>query len=153
MAATRGAKGKGKSPPKTPKAAQAAPMRKPRTGKGLLRTGNPGNAGGAGRPASAIREHLRGSFADRIKTLEQIADGEALVKMKGGDGVEVEMLTSAEVSDRLKALDMMAKFGLGKDVSLDDVKAKLKETLDVIDEECAPETAARIRERLRSVWR
>lgn len=40
-----------------------APLRKPATGKGLLRSGNPGNKGGTGRPLStftAFMASLRG---------------------------------------------------------------------------------------------
>ena len=51
---------------------------------------------GPGRPASAIRKKLKGSFANRVKILKEIAD----------DG--------AKDSDRLKALDLMAKYGLGE---------------------------------------
>ncbi len=72
-----------------------------RVGKNrALIPGNPGNSGGkkgrSGRPPSALREQLRGSFADRIPILECMADN-----------------TSASASDRLKALDMMARYGLG----------------------------------------
>jgi hypothetical protein len=121
---------------------------------GRIRSGSkPGmNGPGPGRPASAIREHLRGSFADRMHILEQIADGEALVKIKGPSG-ESEVTVSAEVSDRIKALDMMGKYGLGKNVSEEDVRQKLLETFLILQEECSRDVADRIIERMRPVWR
>jgi hypothetical protein len=79
------------------------PNKNPRRGVGNnpnLIPGNPGNSGGkkgrSGRPPSALREQLRGSFAERIPVLEQMVD---------------DAKTSA--SDRLRALDLMAKYGLG----------------------------------------
>lgn len=62
---------------------------------GALRNGGP-NAGGTGRPPSEIRKKLRGSFEDRVKVLEAIADD-----------------TKASPADRMRALDLMGKYGLG----------------------------------------
>ena len=47
---------------------------------------------GPGRPSSAIRAKLRGSFDDRIEIIEDIADDE-------------------DSTDRLKALKLMAEYG------------------------------------------
>jgi hypothetical protein len=130
--------------PSTNSAANSAQVTKPEngslvpspTGRGMLRHGSKkGNTPGPGRPPSAIREALRASFDKRITILEEIADG------------------GEQDSDRLKAVDILAKYGLGKDVSVEDVKSRLAQTLDIIDEECDGERAARIRERLRPVWR
>jgi hypothetical protein len=55
-----------------------------------------GKPGRSGRPPSIIRQRLRGSFEDRIKVLEEIADD-----------------TKASTTDRMRALDLMAKYGLG----------------------------------------
>lgn len=70
----------------------------PAHGRGALRYGaQPGtNAGGTGRPASELRARLRGSLADRTAIIEEIAD----------DGEQ-------SAADRLKAIDLMAKYGLG----------------------------------------
>jgi hypothetical protein len=66
-------------------------------GKGaLLAGGKPGNKGGTGRPPSAIRAQMRGSLAERISIAEAIADDK-----------------DAKASDRLHALDLLAKYGLG----------------------------------------
>jgi len=55
-----------------------------------------GKAGRSGRPPSVIRQKLRGSFEDRIKVLESIADDK-----------------KASKADRMRALDLMAKYGMG----------------------------------------
>ena len=61
-----------------------------------------GRQPGSGRPPSRIRHALRQSFEDRIRLLEEIADG------AGG---------KTTVGDRLRALDILAKYGLGADRS------------------------------------
>ena len=81
------------------------PEKKPEPGElvpgkngGRIRNGSkPGtNRGGTGRPPSVIRQRLRGSFEDRIPVLEEIADDR-----------------KASLGERLKALDLMAKYGMG----------------------------------------
>jgi hypothetical protein len=88
MAARKAAK----SPNKTPKPPVAM---RPGARGGLLRSGG-SNKGGTGRPPSEIRAMLRGSFSERVKILEQIADS-----------------VDASAADRIKAVDMLAKYGLG----------------------------------------
>lgn len=83
----------GKSPDKSPKGGELVPQ----PHGGAIRHGSTeGNTPGTGRPPSAIREQLRGSFSDRIKILEAIADD-----------------PEVSPSDRVKAIDMLAKYGLG----------------------------------------
>jgi hypothetical protein len=85
-----------KSPPETPKP-NPGDLVPPKHGKGLLRHGSkPGGPPGPGRPPSAIREAMREALADRIAIAEQIADN-----------------VEASTSDRLRALDLLAKYGLG----------------------------------------
>jgi hypothetical protein len=67
-----------------------------KNGGRLNRGGTKGNKGGTGRPPSVIRQKLRGSFEDRIMVIAAIADDQ-----------------KASTSDRLRALDLMAKYGLG----------------------------------------
>ena len=66
-------------------------------GGALLAGGLKGNPGG--RPASEIRRLLRGSFESRVPILEKFADGE---------------VTQASAADRLRAIDMIGKYGLGE---------------------------------------
>jgi len=78
---------------KTP---QKTPSRTPKTGRGRLRTGNPGNRGGPGRPPDAIRRACRKSFDERLKLLRRFADD---VKL--------------DPSIRMKAIETLGKYGLG----------------------------------------
>ena len=103
---------------------------------GALRNGGT-NRGGTGRPPSEIRQRLRGSFADRIKILEEIAD-------------------KAEANqDRIRALDILAKYGLGttKELTVEHVQDKLKATLAVISDSLPPDQAEAIIQKLEAVWR
>ena len=77
---------------KTPETGQLVPQ----AHGGALRRGGT-NRGGPGRPPSAIREQLRGSFEQRIRVLEDIADGKEY-----------------SAADRLRAVDLLGKFGLGQ---------------------------------------
>ena len=62
---------------------------------GALKTGGtPGHKGGTGRPPSAIRELCRGSFAERLEVLTDIADD-----------------TEAKTIDRIRAIDLLGKYG------------------------------------------
>lgn len=120
---------------------------------GTLNSGNPGNRGGSGTVPSILRDQLRGSFAQRIGTLEKIADGEVVAKVKV-ENSETEMLVSADVSDRLKAIDMLGKYGLGtvKEISVEAVREKVRETLRIVAEHTSPEQRAVIFRELRPVW-
>ena len=78
----------------------------------LLKGGLPGNRGGPGAVPSAIREYCRGSFAQRVPILEAIADGEVMERMLlEGTDKELEVMKSAKVVDRIKAIDVLAKYG------------------------------------------
>ena len=80
-----------KTPAKTPQARMEVPSH----GKGMLRRGGT-NEGGPGRPPSELRRKMRGSLEDRLHIAEEIADS-----------------PTAAYSDRMKALDFLAKYGLG----------------------------------------
>lgn len=160
-----------KTPSKTP--------RRPGANGGQLQSGNPGNAGGAGRPASAIREHCRGSFAQRVRVLEEIADGEPIQRVrvplaavlqhshcpKCGDGlqakeaaalamVEVDGLVSAKPKDRIDAVDTLGKYGLDArtQLSVEEVRERLTQQLTVIRATLAPDMADLVVGKLREVW-
>ena len=87
--------------PKLKSADQSAESKMPalipqRHGGALLSGGKPGNTPGTGRPPSEIRAAMRVALADRIHILQDIADGE-----------------NTSDADRMKALDLLAKYGLG----------------------------------------
>lgn len=128
-----------KSPRKTPKAPKPGELVKPAHGKGLLRHGSePGGPPGPGRPASEIRKRLRGSFEERIQILEEIADGK-----------------EQSAPDRMKAIDLMGKYGLGttKEITVEHVRDKLKATIAAITESLPPEQAESLLARIEPIWR
>ena len=84
-----------KSPAKSP-AEPGALVPQPHGGQ-IRRGAQPGtNRGGTGRPPSELRRKMRGSLEDRLHIAEEIADS-----------------PTAAYSDRMKALDFLAKYGLG----------------------------------------
>ena len=95
-------------------------------GGALLSGGIKGHNGGTGRPPSAIRELCRGSFAERLEVLTDIADD-----------------TEAKTIDRIRAIDLLGKYG-GVD--------KLALTADELPEEAdTPERTARLWEMLQRI--
>jgi hypothetical protein len=135
----------------------ALTMRSPRSGAEVPTGAHPGNTGGkrgrSGRVPSIVRELALESFADRVHLLAEIADGIAFRRVKVG-AHETETFTSTEVSDRLRALEMLAKYGLGtiKGASVDDVRDRVRATLDVIQDRTPPELFASIVGELRPIW-
>ena len=81
------------------------------TGKRVMPKGKPFVSGdprvkpGPGRPPSAIREALRASFSERLGILAKLADDEDLAP-----------------AERMKALEMMAKYGMGTTTTVTDTE-------------------------------
>lgn len=138
-------------------------MTVPQHGGGRLRRGNPGNSGG-GRPPSVLRAQLAGSFAQRIKVAEAIADGKPQLflvatevkdrktgKMKW---TQQRLKQSPSNADRLRALDMLAKYGIGaaQDVRLEDVRDRLHQTLTILKALVEPERYELILRELEPIW-
>lgn len=71
-------------------------LREGATGHANLQTGNPGNLGGDGRPASRVREAATLEFEKRIPLLGELADN-----------------TDVATPDRLRAVDLLGKYGPG----------------------------------------
>jgi type I restriction enzyme M protein len=88
----------------------------------LFSAGVPGNAGGSGAPSSALRARLRGSLAQRVAILEEIADDPTALK-----------------SDRIKAVDVLARYGLGAatELTVENVRERLGRTIDVLQQDRA----------------
>ena len=69
----------------------------PQSHGGALKSGGtPGHKGGGGRPRTELRNRMCGSLAQRLSIAEQIADNK-----------------KSNPSDRMRALEFMAKYGLG----------------------------------------
>lgn len=106
-------------------------------GRGALLSGGlPGNAGGTGRPPSAIREAARLMLDQRLSVLGEIADGE---KRKD--------------SDRIRAIEVLGKFGLEESVSVADVRERLARQAGIIARELGTADAERLFAKLDEVWR
>jgi hypothetical protein len=103
---------------------------------GVLQVGNPGNVGGTGRPPSAIRETARQMFDERLPTLGLIADSAE------------EMSTR----DRLKAIEILGKFGLEETVSVRDVRTALDHTATEIRAFMPEDQAEALITRIRPHW-
>lgn len=118
---------------------------------GALRTGGT-NAGGPGRPPSWIRQRLTGSYAERIETIERMADGtldiplrqrcEHCGKIPSKQPTEQELLKRAvPPADMRGAMEHMARYGFGpvKEVNLEEAQAFV-ETIYRVLEEKLPKT-------------
>jgi hypothetical protein len=105
-------------------------------GGALYRGGVPGNRGGW-KPPSAIRARLRDSLDDRVTVLEEIADDPAMA-----------------ASDRIRAVDVIAKYGLGaaSEVTVDQVRERLAQTVALVREALPAEMADPLLRRMQEVW-
>jgi hypothetical protein len=152
-------------------------------GGAIKQGGNPGNAGGSGRPPSALRDRLRGAMETRIPIIEQIADGEPIVRTEipvisvlrhvlcpkcGGplqmterDPLMAMSITiigkvSASPKDRISAIDLAAKYGLGvkDEISIvsADVVARLERQAARFVSELTPEALNVVRRIVDEVW-
>jgi hypothetical protein len=104
-------------------------------GGALLSGGKPGNKGGSGRPPSELRRRLRSSLDKRIAVAEEIADDD-----------------TRRAADRLRAIDLLAKYGLGPNdpakVSRDEFGDLMEQLGSVVAEEVRDrEVLARIEAR------
>lgn len=122
---------------------------------------------------------MRESGAERMHVLEQIADGEPVqtytmpfrdilshcvcprcntqLEPKEPDRagrLEFTVRGSATPKDRVQAVEVLLRYGLGplQGVATDDVRDRLGATLDIVQRQCPPETAARIINAMRAVW-
>lgn len=152
----------------------------PQAHGGALNTGGtPGNAGGSGRPSSELRERLRGTFAERVAVIEEIADGKptqhakfplvallpyvacpncgelGLVPKDAKDVLqEIDITVSASPKDRLSALDLAGKYGLGtlKEVSVENVRERMRKTLAVLSKHVSEAQYAALVTEIRPLW-
>lgn len=109
------------------------PLVTPKHGRGkLYRGGVPGNRGGqhGGPPPSKLRSQLRADFEARREQLLGIIDGDVTLRIRGTcekcghehpTELSIDEIKSAlpGVSDRLKAFDILLRYGLGKAEGLD----------------------------------
>lgn len=109
----------------------------PPHGRGAIKHGSqPGGPPGPGRPPSAIRHIAREAFADRIPILTRIADKD-----------------EAKDADRIRAVETLGKFGLNKQIDVDDVNTRLRSTLDLLERELGAEHYRRLYPLLKEIWK
>ena len=141
---------------------------------GQLQTGNPLTAGGMRLRA---REACREAFHGRVGTLAEIADGKPVVQgqvplyevlqhatcPRCGDGltlrkgatakVKIDGLLSASVPDRIRALDVMAKYGLGVPEKTEGLGPEdLAELVEALAEATEPFVSDDDERRLEEAW-
>ena len=147
---------------------------------GTLKRGNTGNKGGTGRPANEVRERLLESVrthspgvvddiasgkpvqrarlrvADLVPFVTCANCGEHEIKANDLDAMvaEVDVEISASPRDRIAALEFASKYGLGpvKEVSVDSVRERVTDTLDIIQRHVSPEQYAAIVHDIEPVW-
>lgn len=115
---------------------------------------------GPGRTASALRQQFTKSLAERKPLLEEFADARLKLRTrceKCGHTPEPTAVDPQQPqhSDRLRALDLMGKYGPGttSTVNLDDVTGRLEEQYRVLMEELEPKVFETVSARLAEVWR
>jgi hypothetical protein len=116
----------------------AAPRLIPQSHGGALWSGGvPGHDGRGGRPPSLLRARLRGSLDERVAVVEEIADD-----------------PEASAADRIRAVDLLARYGLGADatVSTEDVRERLKASVELITAMLPAGLSRDVVLRLREVW-
>lgn len=111
---------------------------------------------GPGRPASLIRKRARESYDARMEFLERVADGEMLETrvQPPGAAEPTTIRRSADISDRMKAMRELREVGLGtiREISFDEVKQRLADTVALLRDRLGDEAEPLIRE-LEPIWR
>lgn len=158
----------------------AKPKRAPipqKHGGALIPGAGGGAQPGAGRPPSIVRDALRQSGDQRRWVLEEIADGKPVQHTRVrfaellphitcpncGDrceptkpadvGVlEIPVMVSATPNERTKAVDTLFKYGLTAGMPMDEVRAKVKATLELAQNFMAPESFPRFVQEAKAVW-
>lgn len=115
----------------------------PLTGATIPLGAHPGNTGGkpgrSGRPKDKVRAALALAGAKRISVLRSIADGQD---------------PDAKPGDRIKAVDVMLKYGLGVEhpISHDDIRGRLRATIDLIRRDLPPDVADPLLAKMSELW-
>lgn len=100
--------------------AQSPAMEPGHNGGGLLRRGNPRNRGNLGVQRVKVREAFVTAVYGRIRRLKEIVEGKDVEQwLLDGKGNVVRVMAPAPIRDQLRALDLMARYGLGTEVKLE----------------------------------
>lgn len=119
----------------TKSAALPAKRRQP-NGKGALYSaGVPGNRGGSGRPPSELRAAARMELDVRIPLLGKFAGS-----------------SKEKTSDRIRAIEALARIGLEESIGVADVRRALDATGELIRDRLLHEVADKLIEDIRAIW-
>lgn len=154
-----------KSSSSTPARPRRAPVPQPHGGA-LIPGAGGGRQPGAGRPRDELREQFRDVLSSGgVDLVRSVIQGNTTIKLTGKCehcGKESKGPTSLgdvlsilpTVENRLRAVDTAAKYGLGamKEVSVENVRARMRETLAVIAKHVSIEQNAAIVAELKPVW-
>lgn len=149
--------------------------------KGALKAVQRGSFSGPRlKEATEIRRDLRGSFDARVRVIEAMADGECVEKRQihlreviphvacpncgevgltpkdEGSGMrEVEVLSSVKPKERLVAMEILAKYGLGqlKETSVENVRERVSKTVALARQMLAPDVADQFILGMKPIWR
>lgn len=105
-------------------------------GGSIIPGGAPGNRGGMGAVPSVVRQRARDSFYKRVPVLEKIADSK-----------------KSKDSDRISAILGLGRIGLSGNVSVDDIRERLTETINVIRRALPLEQAETLINQIEMCWR
>lgn len=120
---------------------------------------HPGNTGGkkgrSGRRPSAVRQACLKAFGARVVHLRAIADGVAMREVTSLTGETTHAWVSCDIPERLRALDMLAKYGMGEQASVEDVRERLRDTITAVRDTLGaqPDLCGALLDRLAAVWR
>jgi len=119
------------TPPERPRTAVLVPQKH---GGALLHGPNDGHGGGS--TPSIVRAALRESGFKRIHLLEEIADDK-----------------KQATRDRIDAIKVLLEHGMRGNISYDDVRAAVLQTLQVIQASLPPDMADMLIKKIRPIWR
>ena len=146
---------------KKPRSQKAKTAKSPINGAEIPLGAHPGNTGGkpgrSGRPPSVVRDVCSLRFEERVPLLANIADGTAPLSERcpqcGYEGADAGLGT-VETRDRLRAIDMLGKYGLGErsEFSEDVVTANVDKMLTVAQALMAPEDFAAFCKQADTIW-
>lgn len=119
----------------TPESPETAALIPQPHGGALRSGGKPGNKGGS-KPPSIVRKACRKGFYARIPLLKRIADNEAV-----------------DIKERLRAVEMLGRFGLSGAITWDDIRSRLKAQVEILRAALPAEQVEPILAELSRIWK